>query len=296
MVTRAFSQHDMRGALLKVARRCTTRLGRHHSTVPGTLLPAVDGKYRVKTYNAIAPEGLAVFPKELYTVGPDVERPHAILLRSHKLRVDQVDPETRAIARCGAGVNNVPVKEMTEYGIPVFNSPGANANAVKELVICSLFLASRGIVDGIAHTAKMFEDESDFGVVKKRVEAERKHFKGQEIRGKTLGVVGLGAIGASVAEAAQMLGMDIVAFDPAISIEQAWRLSGKTITRMNTVADVLAASDYITLHVPYMDATHHLLGQQELAVLKPNACILNFARGPYRTLHEDGALTAMCHR
>ena len=162
-------------------------------------------KFVIGTYNAISPKGLVEFPKSKYRIVPLEKNagtePHAILLRSHKLTNEQVPSSVRAIARCGSGTNNIPVDVMTNRGIPVFNTPGANANAVKELAICALLLASRGIVEGIDHTKKIFaEDGKDKEKVKKRVESEKKFFVGQEIKGKRLGVVGLGFIGASVAE------------------------------------------------------------------------------------------------
>lgn len=154
----------------------------------------------------------------------------------------EVGDSVRCIARCGAGTNNIPVERMTELGIPVFNSPGANANAVKELVICGMLLASRGIVQGVKHTDTMMEEEAEQAVISKRVEAEKKMFGGQEMRGKTLGVIGLGHIGASVAEAALALGMEVIAYDPVLSVDAAWRLPGKEITRTLRVEELLSQS------------------------------------------------------
>ena len=237
-------------------------------------------RYRVKTFNAISPVGLQQFPTALYDVSPDEEEPFAIMLRSHQLQDDEVPSSVRAIARCGAGTNNVPVNRMTERGIPVFNSPGANANAVKELALCSLLMASRGIVQSIGEIEKMLAVETDAGVIKKRVEAEKKKFGGCEIKGKTLGVIGLGYIGASVAEAALKLGMDVVAYDPAISLEAAWRLPGATINRVMRLEELLSKADYITLHVPYIpEVTHHMLDLPALQCMKPTCNIINFARG-----------------
>ena len=220
----------------------------------------------------------------------DHAEPHAIMLRSHALQDEQVPPSVRAIARCGAGTNNVPVARMSERGIPVFNSPGANANAVKELALCSLFLASRGVAQSIQAVDELLSEETDPKVIKKRVEAEKKRFGGHEIKGKTLGVIGLGAIGASLAQAAMELGMTVVAYDPAISVEQAWRLPGNQIDRVLRLEELLAQSDYISLHVPYMEQTHHMLNQEALQCLKPNCAIINFARGE---LIDTDALAAM---
>jgi D-3-phosphoglycerate dehydrogenase len=209
----------------------------------------------------------------------DHEEPHAIMLRSHGLKDEEVGPTVRCVARCGAGTNNVPVARMSERGIPVFNSPGANANAVKELALCSLFLASRGVAQSIRAVDELLAEETDAGVIKKRVEAEKKRFGGQEIKGKTLGVVGLGAIGASLAQAAMQLGMDVVAYDPAISVEQAWKLPGDKITRVLRLEELLVQADYLSLHVPYMPQTHHMLNKDALKCLKPDCNIINFARG-----------------
>ena len=209
----------------------------------------------------------------------DHENPHAIMLRSHGLQDEEVPESVRAIARCGAGTNNVPVARMSERGIPVFNSPGANANAVKELALCSLLLASRGIAQSIRAVDELLEEETDAKVIKKRVEAEKKRFGGQEIKGKTLGVIGLGAIGASLAQAAMELGMNVVAYDPAISVEQAWKLPGSDIDRVLRIEELLSQVDYLSLHVPYMEQTHHMLNQETLQYLQPHCNIINFARG-----------------
>lgn len=216
------------------------------------------------------------------------------MIRSHKLQEEEVGDSVRCIARCGAGTNNIPVERMTELGIPVFNSPGANANAVKELVICGMLLASRGIVQGVKHTDTMMEEEAEQAVISKRVEAEKKMFGGQEMRGKTLGVIGLGHIGASVAEAALALGMEVIAYDPVLSVDAAWRLPGKEITRTLRVEELLSQSDYVTLHLPYMKQTHHLLDIEALQVLKPNCHLVNFSRGELidsqalKTMYQSG--------
>jgi len=191
-----------------------------------------------------------------------------------------VPTSTRAIARCGAGVNNIPVEDMTKRGIPVFNSPGANANSVKELVLCSMLLSSRRIVQGIAHVDKIFEEEDDIAVIKKRVEKDKSAFGGQELTGKTVGIIGLGHIGALVANASIQLGMNVIGYDPALSVESAWKLPGHDITRATELKELLANSDYITLHVPYIKGvTHHLLDAEKLRSIKPTCNILNFSRG-----------------
>jgi len=239
--------------------------------------------FTVKTFNAISPTGLKRFPAGKYDVsGEDHASPMAIMLRSHKLQEEEVPSSVRCIARCGAGTNNIPVARMTELGVPVFNTPGANANAVKELVICSLLLASRGIYEGIKHTEDKInvEEGGDYDKISKRIEADKKFFVGQEITGKTLGVVGLGQIGARVVEAALALGMKVVGYDPALSMEAALMLPGDRMVRAGSLEEVLKVSDYITLHVPYIKGvTHHLIDADALSKAKSGLNILNFARG-----------------
>ena len=242
--------------------------------------------FTVKTFNAISPVGLDRFPAGKYSVaGNDDALPdsaHAIMLRSHKLQNDEVPSTVRCIVRCGAGTNNIPVDEMTKRGIPVFNTPGANSNAVKELVVCSLFLAARGVVEGIEHTKHVInkEENGDYTSISKRIEADKKMFVGCELTGKTLGVVGLGHIGGKVVEAALALGMNVVGYDPVLSLEAALRLPGDRMTRATTLDEVWASCDFVTLHVPYIpDVTHHLVNANTLAKSKKNLCILNFARG-----------------
>jgi D-3-phosphoglycerate dehydrogenase len=168
---------------------------------------------------------------------------------------------------------------MTELGIPVFNTPGANANAVKELVTCAMFLAARDIVGGCKHIDTIFAEETDPEVIKKRVEKDKSMFGGMELAGKTLGVIGLGHIGAAVAETGLSLGMTVVGYDPAMSVESAWRLPGHAMTKYSKLADLVEVSDFISLHVPYIpDATHHLLGEELLEKMKPTAAVLNFSR------------------
>ncbi|GBG30602.1 D-3-phosphoglycerate dehydrogenase [Hondaea fermentalgiana] len=246
---------------------------------------AAGPKFNIGTFNAISSAGLNTFPTRKYEIVPMADKSdeeiHAILLRSHKLSGDQVPDTTRAVARCGSGTNNIDVAALTERGIPVFNTPGANANAVKELSICGLLLASRGIVEGINHVGTIVkEDGEDFAKCKKRVESDKKMFVGRELTGKTLGVIGLGHIGASVAQTAIALGMNVTGFDPAISLEGAWRLPGDILKRASSLEQLVRESDYISLHVPYIkDATHHLINADMLKAMKPNAAIINFARG-----------------
>ncbi|MGB1192777.1 MAG: phosphoglycerate dehydrogenase, partial [Pseudomonadales bacterium] len=195
---------------------------------------------------------------------------------SHKLQPEEITANVKAIGRAGAGVNNVPVDWCSEKGVVVFNAPGANANAVKELIMAGLLLGSRGIVSGIAYVDGLASmDDAD--AMNKLLEKEKKNFKGSEIQGKTLGVVGLGAIGSQVANMALMMGMNVIGYDPAISIEAAWRLSSD-VKKMDSLEALLAKSDFITLHLPVLDATRNLINAERLKSVKKGCKLLNFAR------------------
>ena len=230
--------------------------------------------FDVRTFNKIAARGLAVFDDE-YRVGEDAEDPDAVLLRSHKLHDMDFNPRLKAIARAGAGVNNIPVEECTRRGIVVFNTPGANANSVKELVLSGLLLSSRRIHQGLSWVDSLDPATDDIAKV---VEKKKSEFAGPEIHGKTLGVVGLGAIGVMVSNAAAALGMNVVGFDPFISVESAWGLS-RSVHRARTLEALLAQSDYVTIHVPLNDDTKGFLDRQKLMSMKTGARLLNFARG-----------------
>ncbi len=232
--------------------------------------------YKVKTYNQISVKGLDRFPRQSYEVGSDMAHPDAYLLRSQKLHGEPVPQSLVAVARAGAGVNNVPVIDYGKQGIVVFNTPGANANAVKELVMAGMLLATRGILAGIDYVQSLTR-MTDAAEMAQLLEKEKARFAGGEIKGKTLGIVGLGAIGSMVADMALALGMKVVGFDPALSIDAAWRLSNE-VTRMENLPALLARSDYISLHVPAMDATRHMINADALAGVKPGAVLLNFAR------------------
>ena len=232
--------------------------------------------HRIQTFNAISELGLKKLQEDSFEVGPDLDNADAILLRSYKLEKDSISNELRAVARAGAGVNNVPVDTCTEKGVVVFNTPGANANAVKELVLCGLLLGSREIVSGISF-AKNQETITDYSELSKLMESEKKQFKGNEIAGKTLGVVGLGAIGSMVADMAIKLGMRVQGFDPALSVDAAWRLPSdvKRIENLNTL---IGSSDFISLHMPVLDTTRNLIDASMFTAMKKDACLLNFAR------------------
>jgi D-3-phosphoglycerate dehydrogenase len=232
--------------------------------------------YKVRTYNAISVKGLERFPRQSFEVGSDISQPDAFLLRSQKLQGVEVPKSLLAAARAGAGVNNVPIAEYSKLGVVVFNTPGANANAVKELVMAGMLLATRGILPGMAYVNSLTA-MTDAAEMSAHLEKEKARFAGGEIKGKTLGIVGLGAIGSMVADMALAMGMKVVGFDPALSIDAAWRLSSE-VTRMENLQALLARSDYISLHVPAMDATKHLINDAALALTKPGAVLLNFAR------------------
>jgi len=232
--------------------------------------------YRVRTYNQIADIGLSRFPRDRYEVGPDVQQPEAFILRSHKLHGEAIPESLLAVARAGAGVNNIPVDEYTHKGIVVFNTPGANANAVKELVTAALLLGSRRILDGMNRVQQLTEID-DAEEMARQLEKEKKQFAGSEIRGKTLGVVGLGAIGSMVANVALELGMHVAGYDPALSVEAAWRLSSR-VQKMDSLEALLRVSDFVTLHVPAIEKTRHLIDAEALQRFRPGARLLNFAR------------------
>lgn len=232
--------------------------------------------YKVRTYNQISSKGLDRFSRESYEIASEFAQPDAFMLRSHKLHGEEIPDSLVAIARAGAGVNNIPIADYSAEGVVVFNTPGANANAVKELVAASLLLGSRDIIGGINY-AQSLTDMSDAGEMSKLLEKEKKRFAGSELQGKTLGVVGLGAIGANVANMALELGMDVIGYDPAISVEAAWRLSSE-IGKMDNLQSLLAGADYVTLHVPAIEATRHLINAEALRCFKPGAKLLNFAR------------------
>lgn len=232
--------------------------------------------YKIQTFNQISDKGLSRLPKDEYQVSADIDDPDAIILRSFKLSMDNVTPGLRAVARAGAGVNNVPVADYTKEGIVVFNTPGANANAVKELVICGMLLASRGIVPGINWVGSLAEQE-DLSELGPQVEAGKKNFKGSELAGKTLGVVGLGAIGAMVANAAIDLGMKVLGYDPAISIDAAWRLSNQ-VEKQENMTTLLSKSDFVSLNLPMLESTRNLIDEKAINYFKPGAVLLNFSR------------------
>lgn len=231
--------------------------------------------YKILTLNNISVVGLERLPRENYEIASEIQHPDAILLRSFKMHDMDVPETLKAVGRAGAGVNNIPVDKMSAAGIPVFNAPGANANAVKELVITGMLLACRNICQAWDFAREL---EGDDGEVSKQVEAGKKNFGGFELPGRTLGVVGLGAIGRQVANAAISLGMKVIGFDPGITVEGAWELSAD-VEKAASIDEMISRVDFITFHVPLIDATKNMINAERLKVMKDNVVILNFARG-----------------
>ena len=232
--------------------------------------------YRVRIYNQIAEKGLDTFDSKDVVVATALDYPQAILLRSHKLQTEEIEPSIIAIARAGAGVNNIPLSYCTEQGIVVFNTPGANANSVKELVLAALLLSSRDVIGGVNFVSNINENDAEqFDYV---VESNKKQFKGKELSKRTLGIIGLGSIGSEVAKAALDLGMNVVGYDPALSIEAAWSLPSQ-IERMEQLNSLYEVSDYVTLHVPVLPQTRNLINAESFKHFRRGAALLNFSRG-----------------
>ena len=230
--------------------------------------------FKILTLNNISPLGLKHLPAENYQVGPEVTDPDAILLRSFNMHPLDMPPHLQAVGRAGAGVNNIPVDKLTRLGVPVFNAPGANANAVKELVIAGMLLAARHIAQAWEFARTLSGTDTE---ISKAAEAGKKNFAGFELPGRTLGVIGLGAIGRQVANAAIALGMKVIGFDPGLTVEGAWQLSAD-VKKAASVDELLRGADFVTFHVPLTDATRHLINAQRLKLMKDGAVILNFAR------------------
>jgi D-3-phosphoglycerate dehydrogenase len=241
--------------------------------------------YRILTLNSISPRGLERLPADRYEVGPEVASPDAILLRSAELEVGAIAPSVRAIGRAGAGVNNIPVAAMSARGIPVFNSPGANANAVKELVLAGLLLAARNLGPAWLFTRALSGDDA---AIDAAVERGKNQFVGFELPGRMLGVVGLGAIGVEVANSALALGMKVLGYDPQITVQRAWQLAS-SVEQARSLEDLFARADAISVHVPLNEATAGLVNGARLALMKPGGTLLNFARAG---IVDDAAVIA----
>jgi len=230
--------------------------------------------YKIQTLNNISVAGLERLPRDGYEVASEMNSPDGILLRSFNMHSMELDANTKAIGRAGAGVNNIPVDKMSERGVVVFNAPGANANAVKELVVAGMLLAARNVCQGWDFSRELEGVDEE---ISKQVEAGKKNFGGFELPGRTLGVVGLGAIGILVANVALRLGMKVVGYDPDITVQSAWKLSSD-VQKANSVDDLLSRVDFVTFHVPLVDATRNLINADRLKMMKDNVTILNFAR------------------
>lgn len=237
--------------------------------------------YKIKTLNKISKPGLDLLESFGCTTGDDLEKPDALLVRSAKLHDMKFDPDTVCVARAGAGVNNIPIDRCTEEGIVVFNTPGANAEAVKELALCALLLASRDVIGGVEWVRGLTEDG-----VAAAVEKGKSAFVGPELMGKTLGVIGLGAVGAKIANAAISLGMTVYGYDPYLSVNAAWMLSSCIIPAQD-LDTIYRCCDYLTLHVPYLDSTHHMLNADAFTKMKKGVRIINLARAE---LVDDNAM------
>lgn len=230
--------------------------------------------FKIQVFNKISKAGLNQFPSELYEVSPDIQQPDAILVRSQSLHDMAIPGSVKAIGRAGAGVNNIPVAQLTKLGVPVFNTPGANANAVCELVLAGMLISSRHLCRAWDYARHLSGDDN---ALNQTIEAEKKQFLGSELMGKTLGIVGLGSIGVRVANAAIHLGMRVIGYDPSISVNRAWELSSQ-VQQAHHLEELLKAADYVSVHVPLMESTQNLINQERLRVMPAHAVLLNFAR------------------
>jgi D-3-phosphoglycerate dehydrogenase len=231
--------------------------------------------FKIQTLNKIDPDGLSLFPLDNYEIASEIPNPDAIVLRSFKMHDMELPSSLKAVARAGAGVNNIPVEKCTEKGIVVFNTPGANANGVKELVIAGLLLSSRDIIDGAAWVKTLVDKGDEIPAL---IEQGKKNFGGQEIKGKTLAVIGLGAIGVLVANAAQALGMNVIGYDPYMKVQQALKLSNQ-VTWVEGIQPILTQADYVTLNIPLTPETEGYINKEKFNMMKDGVRLLNFARG-----------------
>ena len=232
-------------------------------------------KYRVRVFNNIWPGGLKRLPWDRFAVSADADNPHAILVRSADLHGMEISESLLAVGRAGSGTNNIPVPAMSERGIAVFNAPGANANAVKELVVAGMLLAARNIDDALRYLDGIDPDDSE---LERRIEAGKKAFAGYELAGRTLGVVGLGKVGCLVADVAIKLGMHVIGYDPEITVDSAWSLPS-AVKKAQSLSEVLKHSNFLSVHVPLVDATRGMIDAGGIAQLKPGSVVLNFSRG-----------------
>ena len=231
--------------------------------------------FKIQTLNNIAVEGLRRLPRDRYQVASEIANPDAILLRSHNMHDMDIPKSVAAIGRAGAGTNNIPIERMSERGVPVFNAPGANANAVKELALAGMLMGARNLVQASEYVAALSETGD---ALNKAVEAGKKQFVGFELPGKTLGIIGLGAIGVEVANAALALGMKVIGFDPAITVSNAWQLSAG-VDQAETLDQLFQNADFVSMHVPLIDATRNIVNADRLALMRKGGVLINFARG-----------------
>jgi D-3-phosphoglycerate dehydrogenase / 2-oxoglutarate reductase len=243
--------------------------------------------YRVLTLNHISVRGLERLPRDRYEVASELGQPHAVLLRSADMHKMALPPSLLAVARAGAGTNNIPVAALSKRGIPVFNAPGANANAVKELVLAGLLLAARNICQAWAYTREL---QADASTLEEALEEGKRRYVGFELPGRTLGVIGLGAIGVQVANSAEALGMKVLGYDPQITVQRAWQLSS-SVQQALSLDDLFARADAVTLHVPLLDSTRGMVNAARLRLLPAGAVLLNFARAPI--VNEADVLAAL---
>lgn len=253
--------------------------------------------FKIQTLNNIDPIGLKQFPQDRYHIASDITDPDALLVRSASLHGQTLPKLVKVIARAGAGVNNIPVDQMTQLGIPVLNTPGANANAVKELVLAGMLLACRNLCQAWDYTRNLQGDNTQ---ISQQVEQHKKQFLGSELPGKTLGIIGLGNIGVKVANAAIGLGMRVLGYDPSISVRRAWELSSY-VEEMTQLERLIQQSDFISIHVPLLPETRHLINAERLSIMKPNAILLNFSREEIvdkaallEALHQRQLATYVC--
>nr|VFK37102.1 MAG: D-3-phosphoglycerate dehydrogenase [Candidatus Kentron sp. SD]VFK41181.1 MAG: D-3-phosphoglycerate dehydrogenase [Candidatus Kentron sp. SD] len=242
---------------------------------------------KILTLNNISIKGLEHLPRDRYEIASEIQNPDAILLRSYKMHDMELPKSLKAVGRAGTGVNNIPVDKLSRLGIPVFNTPGANANAVKELVLAAMFLAARNLCPAWDYSRNLAGNDQE---IQKQVEAGKKQFKGFELPGRTLGVIGLGAIGVLVSNAALSLGMKVIGYDPSITVHRAWQLSS-TVQQAISIDDLLARSDFVSVHVPLTDATRRMLDDKRLPGMRDGAILLNFSRGD--VVDEEAVVAAL---
>jgi len=246
--------------------------------------------YRILTLNAISEIGLKRFPHPQYSVSGDEQDPDAILVRSRDMHSMAISANVKAVGRAGAGVNNIPVRELSQRGIPVFNAPGANANAVKELVIAGLLIAARNLVPAMRFVSEL---SAENGALDEKVENAKRQYSGIELPGHTLGIIGLGQIGSLVADAAIKLGMRVLGYDPEITVDAAWKLHSQ-VKKAHSIEEVLSHAEFVTVHVPLLESTRNLIDARRLQRMRPHSVLLNFARDG--VVDNQAVVEALAHK